>query len=350
MLITVIGKSYSAKRISDCLAENDKYIVFTTADSTLANKIDISPNNVDEIKDFINANEISLLIIGDKNYYSQNYEEVINETECCVLCFENMAQKLCTNISSAKKFAYKNKIQTPKFATFEKLAIALEYLQTATFPLVIMPDSINQTQVGYIAETKDKAKKEIEKLFETDNKKIMVENYIQGINYTKYIVSDGLTTLDLLETVKYFDEVSTNNTNYINEIAKNKIEKEIMPTIIDSFMEEGIEFQGVLGIEFVINNNEVYFSKFKPFFDDLDIDIAIETIENECLTVLYKCATGTLAEGKNIKTKPIYAISIDNKDEFITTTAKTITNAIKIAKIEGANNKLIDEAIKNWER
>ena len=62
------------------------------------------------------------------------------------------------------------------------------------------------------------------------------------------------------------------------------------------------------------------------------------------------CTSNSLINIEKINTKPIYAISIDNKNEFITTGAKTMSNAIKLAVIEGGDKKIIDEAIKYWER
>ena len=351
MFITVIGKSYSTKQIAEKLAQNKNNLVFTTAKTQVANYIDIEPNNVAEIKEFIIANEISLLIAADKNYVDIDYANILCDTECCVISPDEIGFKICTSLSSGKKFAYKNKILTPVFAAFDKYSSFMEYIKTANFPIVISPEYINKTQGCFIAETKTHAERYAEILFQTGNKKIAVEEYIQGIEYTKYFLINNNGALSLFDTVNYFDEISTNNTDYIKKKTQEKINTDIIPLLLNDLMEEGGNYCGIIGVTFVIDKNEnVYFSKFKPFLDDLDVDIALNTIEDDLGDIFYACASGKTLNATHIRLNNSYAISCDIKGEFISTKAKTMNSAIKIATYEGVDKKIIDEAIGNWKR
>lgn len=352
MQITVIGKNYFAKKLSDYLAQNKDDIVFTLTQAEIANKIDLNPKDSNELKDFISANEIGLLIVADFEYAGCNFSDVLNETECCVFCPERSALRFCLNLSSGKKFAYKNKIQTTKFAVFEKSQQAFDYIQTADFPIVIMPDSINKTQPPFIAETKEKAKRQAEFLFQTGNKRILIENYIHGTEYTAYIITDGINSLNLIDTVSYFDEISSNNTKYVDDSHKAKIKNELIPSFLNAFMEEGIEYQGILGIKFIIDNKgEIYFSKFKPFFDELETDIFLNTVESDIKNLFYSASTGELLNnfGKaEINSK--YVITEDLNGEILTGCANTMSKAIDLLLFEGGDKKAISEAISHWKR
>lgn len=348
MLILVIGKNYSTGIFADTLAQNKENIIFTTAKCEIANYIDISPFNIDEIKDFIMANEISFLITVDKFCIDICYGDYLDDTECCAICADEFISKLCLNLPFAKKYAYKNKLLTSKFLIHEKYQNFLDYLNTAQFPISIMPEIINETQNVYIAETKDKAEKRGEELLLTGNRKILTEEYTDGIKYTQYYITDGIRHSFLFDTVSYFDEVSTNNTSYINNEVKEKIETQYVPCVFNDLLEEGADYLGILGFTFKIDkDNNVFFLNFKPFFDELDIEIFINTINEDIASLFYSCACGELQE--NISFNDKYAISCDIEGKIETFCSNTMNGAIKIAQYNGAEDILF-EAIKNWKR
>ena len=354
MLCIVLGKSNKAKKVAQKLAQNKKNIVFSNSNCEFANNIDVQIDNLEEIKDFIIANEINLLILVDEIYFNLGLKEELEAcSDCMVISPDDAMAPLFLNNSTAKKFAYKNKILTPKFAVFEREAAALEYIQTADFPLIIRPDKTNELEPPRAFETKRNARKRIENLFQTGNKKVLIENYIEGIIYTKYLLQDGALAYNLFQTVSYFDEVSTNNDKYIKENVKSKVENIITPTILNALMEEGYDYRGILGLKFVVDKNEnVYFENFLPFFSELDTNIALELIEDELEQILIDSTTEELNQNKTeINISPKYAISIDAKDEIITDSKNTMSKTIDILKYVADNEtiKLLDEAIKYWE-
>lgn len=349
MQILIIGKSHAAKKLSNLLAENKENIVFGFSNDTNANFVNINLNNIEEIKEFALANEIGLSIVVDYSCFDRGFYESFSESNLNILCPDINSAKICTNKSTGKKFAYKNKIQTNKFAIFEKMQQAIEYLNTTNYPVIIKPDKENENHGAFIAETYSKAKKQIETLFQTGNKKIIFEDFIFGKEYNIYVLTDGINVLNLLETVSYFDDISTNNVSFIKEETKLKIKNEIIPNILNALMEEGAEYQGILGISFVIYKDEIYLVDFKPFIDNLDIENAINTVEDKFETIFFDCATGALADNfKKIKSNDLYSISAREKDEIISTTAKTFNKAVDLLIIEGKEEKEIAEARKIW--
>ena len=350
MFIFVLGSTKCASVFADKLAENKNDIVFSTANCKNANFIDISPINTDEIKDFILANEISLLIVADKNLFSIDYNSYLCDTEC--LCFypEFEGLKLINNLYSSLKFGYKNKLNPPKFSSFDKYQAFLDYIQNVAFPIVISPECLINNEAPFIAETKDKAKKYAEKLFLTGNKRIVVQDYISGFKYTKYFLLNNYTKINFLETVSYFDEAATNNLNYLPKKAKEKIQNELMQNFIEGLIEDGIEYTGILGISFTIDKNyNPYFYGFNGFLNELDLNIALNTIEDDLSEIFKKVITEENLEYK-IKTNSKIAMSTDENNQIITAAASTMTDVLKILDFEGANQKLIDEAIANWQK
>ncbi len=345
----VLGKSYSARELSDLLSLDKNNIVFNNSNPKSANKIDINPNNPNELKDFIEANEINLLIVADPKYMTSDFTPILNETECLILAPIDESKRLVTSTLSGLKFAYKNKINTLKFAAFEKAPVGIEYVQNSNMPLVIMPDTQNEKEAPYIAESKDKAKKRVENLFQTGNKRIIIEDYIKGIDYTKYIVSDGSYVKNLFDCVTYFDELSTNNTKFIKESEKERIENEIIPVFLNSFMEEGFDYRGILGLNFRVNNDDIYFRGFSPFIEDIHFCIFKNTAVSDIKDLFLSALNGNLYDFK-YETNDLYVIVQDSKGEFLSSKGSTISRAVELAEIEGMDLKLIEEGFSYWKR
>lgn len=347
MIILVIGKSYSAKRVSEYLSQDKNNVIFTTADTEFANKIDISPLETDELKDFILANEVNFLIVADKNYFGINYNELLCDTECVCFYPDCQGAKLATNIITGKKFAYKNKIQTPKFNVFDKYQSFLDFIKTSNLPISIIPEFQTDKETTYIAETKDNAKKYAEKLFETGNKRIITEEYINGIEYTQYILLNGGNYIDAINAVSYFDEISTNNTNFIKDDIKKEVREEIIPNIINGLLEDGIDYTGILGISFKINKEKIYFSNFKPFFEDIDIDIFLNSTEENLAELLYNFTVKN-TDVKNINLNNKYIICLDNRGNYITSFGNTFKRAIEFLEYENIDKDILNEALSHW--
>ncbi|MCD8025189.1 MAG: hypothetical protein LUE64_06605 [Candidatus Gastranaerophilales bacterium] len=324
MQIVVTGKNYQARKITELLSKNKDDFVFTDYDCAFQMR--------EYAEEFIRANNISLVV--DTRYGGLSPE----------------IPSFLKYISSAKKFAYRNKIPTNKFWIFEKQQQAQDFILETEFPIVIMPDIPNAMQPPFIAETKQKAEKQIEKLFQTDNKKIIIENYISGVEYTKYIAFDGNHILNLIDTVGYFDEISTNNTGCVSSFVKTQIENEIMPLLLDAFMEEENGFKGIFGARFLVDKSRIpYFTKFRTFFGELDVDIALNTIDTDIKKLFLSCANGNLiADFDKIEKNAKYAICAEAEGKITSVFANTMSKVIDLAEFEGINTDLITEAIKHW--
>ncbi len=346
MIVIVVGTSGRAAKFADKLAENKDDIIFSTSKCEKANFVDILPDDIDKIKSFILANEISLLISVDDT--ETDYAELLCDTECVCFQADYFIRKLSFVPSFGAKFAYKNKIPTSKFASYEKYQAFLD--SEIKLPLVIMPDYINFKEAPYIAETKTKAKRRAEELFLTGNRKIFTKEYISGFDFTKYYFIDNSNFLNILDVVSYFDEAATNNTSYLKEKTVLKIENEIMPNILNAIVEEGIETGALFGVNFVIDKiGEPYFANFKTFFSLIDIDIFLNTIEDNLCKLFFDVATG---EFFNKNKKPVFNLKTvytkEVSDEILCSCANTVSLSIKNLEEKMGEKGILKEAISHW--
>lgn len=355
MRILVIGNSKSAEILTNFLSENKDLLVFTTKEGTDGNFIDINPKDVEELKEFALANEINLTIAADIFLSDIDYFSVFGESNLAVLAPDYDAAKIASLKSYGKKFIYKNKIKTPKFAFFEKLNLALDYIRSAEYPLVIKPDGHCETETAYIAETFGAAKKQVEKLFQNDNKKILIEEYIYGKEMSIYVLSDGFRPIVLDAFYTYRNELAVKT--FLKDELKEKIYNEIIFPTISSLAEDGLEYTGILGFDIILTpDGEPYLIEYNSFFKDLDIEAVLRGVDEDWVKLFMDAIVGTLAD--NFETP----FSISRKDEYygafrfedkteneiITQSARTLSLLKTKLLEEGLNREDLKDAERLW--
>jgi len=353
MRILTIGNSKSIEILTNFLAQNKDFLVFTTSPDTEANFIDIHPENVGELKEFALANEINLTIAPGDTGFDIDYLKEFGENNLTVLAPDKEALKIASSKSFGKKFIYKNKIQTPKFAFFEKSNLALEYAKTAQYPIVIKPDGHSETETAYIAETFSAAKKQIELLFQRGNSKVLIEDFIYGKEASIYVLTDGFNPIILGACANFQNEISILNPSFLNKEAEEKIYNEIIFPTISGLTREDAEYTGILGFDIIIDSKkEAYLIEYNSFFKDIDCEIILNGALENWPKLFMDTIVGTLADNFetpfSIKKKEEYFGAFRLQNEIISENAKTFGTLKNKLITEGLDEKNLFEAEKMW--
>ncbi len=351
MQILVIGNSKSTEILTNFLSEDPSHIVFTTKNGTNGNFINIDAKDVAELKEFALANEIGLSIVADVFLSDIDYSSVFSENNLALLFPDFDSLKIVSSKTAGKKFIYKNKIKTPKFAFFEKLNLAVDYIRNTEYPIVIKPDKHCETQTAYIAETFGAAKRQIEKLLESDNKKILIEEYVYGKELNFYVLSDGFRPIIIDGIQNFRNEISIKN--FIDKKLKEKIYDEIIFPTISALANEGTEYTGILGFDIIITpENEIYLIEYNSFFKDLDTEMILKGTDENWLKLFMDVLIGTLTDDFDtpfsFKNKDEYYGAFILDDEIITQSARTFNLLKEKLLEEGLNENDLKEAQRVW--
>lgn len=351
MRILVIGNSKAAGHLSGFLSKDEDLLVFSTLENTGANFIDIKPDDVFELKEFALANEINLTIVADLKLQELDFLNVFNENGLTILTPDLEALKISSSKSFAKKFIYKNKIQTPKFAFFEKPNLAIDYVKEGAFPIVIKPDGHNITEAPFIAETYTGAKKYIEKLFQNDNKKVLIEDYVFGKEVSVYVISDGFSPFVIDSLLGFENRLFVKG--ILDDNMLQKIYDDIILPTISSLAREGCEYVGILGFDIIISPDNVpNLIEYNSFFKDLDCEIMLEGTNENWPKMFTDAIVGTLRDNFpdpfSIKKNEEYFGSFLSGDEIVTFCARTFGRLKEYILEDGFNKNELNEALKLW--
>jgi len=345
MRILVIGNSRAARVFTNRLAKNEDNIVITTAADCENNYIDISPGDVDELKEFAEANELDLTIVCDPELMEKDFVSKFNSANLAVFSPDPEALKIVSSRGYGKKFMYKNKIHTPKFAIFDKAQLAIEYARASNYPLIVRSDESASIWPDVKCNTFAKAVSAIENLFDNCAKKVVLQAFVEGKQFTYYVLTDGYNVMPIDSVATFNGEYAYLDANFIDEDIKKKILKSVFNSAVSALEKYSTGYTGILGIDFVLTDrNELFALEFKSFFNDLDVDLFTESVEEDWGKLLNGAIVGSLLDDySEIKKSQRCFIAAKSGDDYIVEEGFTLNQAKeKMAEFDGV------EGVCNW--
>ena len=344
MNILTLGNNFCTRILSEKLAENSQNKIFSTLNANGVSFVDIPVFCFEEIIDFVKKNNIELIIPADFKIIESEFSSMCLKENISIFAPFEGALNLTGSKSFAKKFFYKNKIPTPKFIVVEKIQSALEHIKNANYPIVIKPDCHSENLETEFAENYGEAKKIIDKLWANDVGVIVIEEWVEGVEFSAYVVSDGFN-------VKLIDFTSTKNnkiaylgSNSLSCEEKNRVVEEYFKPIILSLAQNESEYIGILGIDFIKDKNgEFFILECNPFFENLDVELFTRAIQDDIADVFETVLLGTFSEkyGKINLDDRNYVSFINNDGKMEVYEGRTLTEAVKYSENSELEKELL---------
>ena len=329
MKILIIGsgaKEYSlAKLVSQY---EDTELVFVApgnqAISEFANCIDIKSDSVDELVEFASANNIDLVIPCSEKAILNGVAEKFNEAGMLVCAPTADAARIASSKSVSKKFMYKTKIPTPKFGIFDRENVAVDYARKSNYPLIIKTDGHEHGENVFVCDTFVIAKRIINDLFSANKKKIIIEDFVAGQEFSYYVITDGYNAMPVCSVVPYKYVLEGNGGSItsglgsyapfymIDREMEGKIFRNIVYPTLDELAKNGNQYVGILGIDIILDRSgNLNVIEFNPFFKEPDAQCVFELLDENICELMRSAVVGSLVDEYNeIRLLPSYAASI----------------------------------------
>lgn len=346
MRILILGTNYSAKAFYDLFSEDKANIVFSTLSKT---EFCLDFKEINDIVDFCEANEINLVLIIDEEYINSGLQEILSSKNISAFSPSIEAVGICTSKSAAKKFMYKNKIKTPRFLIVEKPQMAVEYFKQTNTPQVIKPDNHSYQECSLVSETFSSTQKIVNKFFNSGNKKILMEDYIEGKNISIWVLSDGYSAKIIGKSAKYRNDIAYFNPEFIDEQLENKIHNEIIMPTIQALSTQDEEYIGILGFDIILTyDNECYLLGYNSFFDDINVDFYTKGYDINWADVFDSVIVGDVFLKYQFNPKNEYMMTIRQNEKIEFLSAKTKRNLKRYLKELELNTEELEEALRKW--
>lgn len=228
----------------------------------------------------------------------------------------------------AKEFMMRHKIPTAAYREFtiDNYQEGVEYLQQHSLPIVIKADGLAAGKGVAICQNHVEAIAEFELMIQQSKfgdagKKVVVEEFLTGIELSVFAITDGKNYLILPEAKDYkrIGEGDTGlNTGGMGAISPvpfatpgfmYKVEERVIKPTINGLHKEGIEYTGFVFFGLISVNGDPYVIEYNCRMGDPETEVVMARLETD-LVGLCIAATQKKLDQVEIKTDPRAAATI----------------------------------------
>lgn len=212
----------------------------------------------------------------------------------------------------AKELMDRAQVPTARWEAFSDVQAALAAINRWRGPVVIKADGIAGGRGTFVCMSKVQAERALQALlvdsqFGVAGRRIVVEEFLQGIEASIAVITDGQSVLPLhvVRSEKRRDEGDAGpNTDGmgawlpVEELYEQQVEEAIdagiKPALAD-YAQRGMNYVGVLYADVMFTKTGPKVLEYNCRFGDLEVQAMVRTMEDDLLDLLHRAATGGLA-------------------------------------------------------
>ncbi len=284
--------------------------------SEYGTNVNLNLNDINNLVNFIVENDIKMMIVGPENKLVEGIYDDLRTIipKLMIIGPSKQGAMLEGSKSFAKEFMEEFNIPTAKYRAFNKdqKKQALEFIESSAMPLVLKADGLASGKGVIIAETKEEAAREIEEMFNgkfgSAGDKVVIEEFFEGIEYSVFVVTDGIRW-KMLPIAKDYKRVGEGNTGkntggmgavspvtFINDdLMINTVLKIIQPTI-SGIWQKNIDYKGFLFFGLIKVGNQPYVIEYNCRMGDPESQVVFFRLKNDLIDLLESIYKGDLEE------------------------------------------------------
>ena len=287
----------------------------------IASNLEIQLNQFEKIAEAIKNLNVSLVVVGPEVPLVNGLTDFINGDndlkDIIVIGPNKYAAQLEGSKDFAKDFLNRHNIPTASHKTFtaENINDAFSYIDEMKAPYVLKADGLAAGKGVLIIANPNEAKNEIHEMlinskFGDASKSVVVEEFLDGIELSCFVITDG-QDYKLLPSAKDYKRIGEGDTGlntggmgavspptFLTKEFTEKVEKQVIQPTIEGLKKDNINYQGFIFFGLIKVKDDPYVIEYNVRMGDPESEVVLPRIKSDLLELLYVAGNGNLKDHK----------------------------------------------------
>lgn len=285
--------------------------------ATIAQNVEIGIEDFEALGSFCKKNDVKLVVVGPEGALVQGirdfFESDSSLSHILMVGPGKSGARLEGSKDFSKQFMFRNGIPTAAAKTFEaeQLNEALIYLDIAQSPIVLKADGLAAGKGVVICSTTEEAKVVTREMLEGKkfgkaSSKVLIEQFLEGIELSVFVLTDG-NHYAILPEAKDYKRIGENDTGpntggmgavspvvFADAAFMKKVEEQVIKPTIAGLAKEKIPYKGFIFIGLMNVNGDPFVIEYNARMGDPETQAVLPRIDTDFVDLLLATASGQL--------------------------------------------------------